>query len=100
MGEGGFEPPIPYGQGILSPLRMPVPPLAHRVLTFDILIGWTKFASRFFRPEMRRDTIVIYLLAILAPPRQLFGSIFHRFACYARIVIRGRGNRRMPGQCL
>jgi hypothetical protein len=27
MPEGGIEPPCPYGRGILSPVRLPVPPL-------------------------------------------------------------------------
>ena len=27
--EGGFEPPRPFGHRILSPARLPVPPLSH-----------------------------------------------------------------------
>ncbi len=29
---GGFEPPRPFGQGILSPLRLPIPPRRHGLL--------------------------------------------------------------------
>lgn len=41
MGAGGLEPPRPYGQRILSPLRLPIPPCSrvrqdnHKAWTLD-----------------------------------------------------------------
>nr|DAT47234.1 MAG TPA: hypothetical protein [Crassvirales sp.] len=32
VAQEGFEPSIPKGRGILSPLCMPVPPLSHYIL--------------------------------------------------------------------
>ena len=35
----GLEPSRPYGQGILSPQRLPIPPLGHLVVRWGILLG-------------------------------------------------------------
>ncbi len=33
VGEGGLEPPRPYGHRNLNPARLPIPPLAHKIVT-------------------------------------------------------------------
>src|SRR5687768_18408141 len=40
MRKGGVEPPRPFGHRILSPARLPVPPLS-RMGAADTLIGYT-----------------------------------------------------------
>ena len=37
VGETGLEPVRPHGQRILSPLRLPIPPLPERVIFFNLI---------------------------------------------------------------
>ena len=41
----GLEPGRPYGQGILSPLRLPIPPSGHtnKSLTLNKCINYNKY---------------------------------------------------------
>lgn len=75
----GFEPPRPFGHRILSPARLPIPPLPHRrcsdynkseivtpTLTIDLLLGcWQSHPMKLKRMEDAARINVFFLAACL-----------------------------------
>ena len=60
--EVGIEPTLPEGNGILSPARLPVSPLRHRMVTISISTRFARFRlnpRRGIRPTRPRRSLLL-----------------------------------------